>query len=79
MVRRVLRKENAKEVRRTALVVLKRRFQFYDESVVLPKGGKVYFDDTNFEIVPKSQVKTATFLKNGHSRHTGPDFQANPR
>ena len=35
----------------------KRLFDFDDESIILPKGRGVYFEDPNFECALKSQKK----------------------
>ena len=39
-------------------VAIKRRFEFDDESVVLPKGRGVYFDDPNFAIALRNEDET---------------------
>ena len=57
----------------------KRLFEFDDESVVLPKGRGVYFEDPNFECALKSQEKTATSRRSGRSRRAAPVFQSSPR
>ena len=57
----------------------KRLFEFDDESVVLPKGRGVYFEDPNFECALKSQVKTAASRRSGRSRRAAPVFQSSPR
>ena len=56
-----------------------RRFEFDDESIVLPKGRGVYFEDPNFECSLKSQEKTATSRRSGRSRRAAPVFQPSPR
>ena len=38
---------------------LKRLFEIDDESIILPRGRGVYFEDPNFECASKSQEKTA--------------------
>ena len=57
----------------------KRLFEFDDESVVLPKGRGVYFEDPNFECALKSQEKTAASRRSGRSRRAAPVFQSSPR
>ena len=57
----------------------KRLFDFDDESVVLPKGRVVYFEDPNFECALKSQEKTAASRRSGRSRRIAPVFQSSPR
>ena len=37
----------------------KRLFEFDDESIILPKGRGVYFENSNFECALKSQEQTA--------------------
>ena len=56
-----------------------KRFEFDDESIVLPKGRGVYFEDPNFECALKSQEKTATSCRSGRSRRAAPVFQSSPR
>ena len=55
-----------------------RRFEFDDESIVLPKGRGVYFEDPNFECALKSQEKTATSRRIGRSRRAAPVFRSSP-
>ena len=57
----------------------KRLFELDDESVILPKGRGVSFEDPNFECVLKSQVKTATSHWSGRSCRAGPVFPSGPR
>ena len=57
----------------------KRLFEFDDESVVLPKGRGVYFEDPNFECAFQSQEKTAASRRSGRSRRAAPVFQSSPR
>ena len=40
----------------------KRLFEFDDESIILPKGIGVYFEDPNFQCALKSQEKCASSL-----------------
>ena len=56
-----------------------RRTEFDDESIVLPKGRGVYFEDLSFECVSKSQERTATSRRSGRSRRAAPVFQSSPR
>ena len=50
----------------------KRLFEFEDESVILPKGGGVYFKNPNFECALKSQEKAAASSRSGHCRRAAP-------
>ena len=56
-----------------------KRFEFDDESVVLPKGRGDYFEDPNYACALKSQEKTAASRRSGRSRRAAPVFQASPR
>ena len=58
---------------------IKRRFEFDDESVVLPKGRGVYFDDPNFAIALRDENKTVSSRRSGRSRRATPVFQSSPR
>ena len=58
---------------------VKRRFEFDDESVVLPKGRGAYFDDPSFAIALRDDDKTVSSRRSGHSRRAAPVFQSNPR
>ena len=58
---------------------IKRRFEFDDESVVLPKGRGVYFDDPNFPIALRDEGKTVSSRCSGRSRCAAPVFQSSPR
>ena len=60
--------------RDTPTVGPKRIFEFDDESVVLPKGRGVYFEDPNFECALKSQEETAASRRSGRSRRAAPIF-----
>ena len=62
-----------------AALAINRLFEFDDESVVLPMGQGVYFDDPNFAMALKDQDKTSSSRRSGHSRRTAPVFQSNPR
>ena len=57
----------------------KRRFEFDDESVVLPKGREVYFDDFSFAVAPRDDEKTVSSRRSGRSRRAAPVFQSSPR
>ena len=56
----------------------KRLFEFDDESIILPKGRGVYFEDPNFEWALKNQEKTAASRRSGRSRRAAPVFQSSP-
>ena len=56
-----------------------KRFEFDDESIVLPKGRRVYSEDRSFECALKSQEKTAVSRRSGRSRRPAPVFQSSPR
>ena len=56
----------------------KRLFEFDDESIVLPKGRGLCFDDPNFQYAFKSKEKTAASRRCGPSRRAAPVFQSSP-
>ena len=58
---------------------VKRRFEFGNESVVLPKGRGVYFDDPNFTIALRDEDKTVSLRRSGRIRRAAPVFQSSPR
>ena len=58
---------------------IRRRFEFDDESVVLPKGRGVYFDDPNFAITLRDEDETVSSLRSGCSRRAAPVFQSSTR
>ena len=58
---------------------IKRRFEFDDESVVLPKRRGVYFDDPNFAIALRDEDKTVSSRRSGRSCCAAPVFQSSPR
>ena len=60
-------------------IAVKRRFEFDDESVVLPKGREVYFDDPSFAIALRDEDETVSSRRNGRSRRAAPVFQSSPR
>ena len=57
-----------------AKTAVKRRFEFDDESVVLPKGRGVYFDDPSFGIALRDDDKTVSSRRSGRSRRAAPVF-----
>ena len=58
---------------------VKCRFEFGDESVVLPKGRGVYFDEPNFAIALRDEDKTISPRRSGRSRRAAPVFKSSPR
>ena len=62
-----------------AKAAIKRRFEFDDESVVLPKGRGVYFDDPNFAIALRDEDKFVSSRRTGRSRRAASVFQSSPR
>ena len=56
----------------------KQWFEFDDESITLPKGRGVYFEDPNFECALKTQEKTAASRRSGRIRRAAPVFQSSP-
>ena len=58
---------------------IKRRFEFDDESVVLPKGRGVHFDDPSFAIALRDDDKTVSSRRSGRSYRAAPVFQSSPR
>ena len=62
-----------------AKTAVKRRFEFDDESVVLPKGRGVYFDDPSFAIALRDEDKTVSSRPSGRSRRAATVFQSSPR
>ena len=56
-----------------------KRFEFDDESIVLPKGRGVYFEDPKFECALKNQEKTTAYRRSGRRRRAAPVFQSSPR
>ena len=58
---------------------VKGRFEFDDESVVLPKGRGIYFDDPNFTIALRDNNKTVSSRRSGRSCRAAPFFQSSPR
>ena len=62
-----------------AKTAVKRRFEFYDESVLLPKGRGVYFDNPNFAIALRDEDKTVSSCRSSCSRRAAPVFQSSPR
>ena len=62
-----------------AKTAVKRRFEFDDESVVLPKGRGVYFDNPSFAIALRDEDKTVSSRRSGCSGRAAPVFQSSPR
>ena len=62
-----------------AKIAVKRRFEFDDESVVLPKGRGVYFDDPSFANVLRDDDKIVSSRRSGRSCRAAPVFQSSPR
>ena len=62
-----------------AKTAIKRRFEFDYESVVLPKGRGVYFDDPGFANALRDEDKTVSSRRSGRSRRAAPVFQSSPR
>ena len=60
-----------------AKAAIKRRCEFDDESLVLPKGRGDYFVDPNFAIALKVEDKTVSLRRCGRSR-SAPVFQSIP-
>ena len=58
---------------------VKRRFEFDDESAVLPKGRGVYFDDPSFATALRDDDKVVSSRRSGRSRRAAPVFQSSPR
>ena len=56
----------------TAPIAIKRRFEFDDESVVLPNERGVYFDDPSFAVALIGQDKTVSSRRS--SRRAAPVF-----
>ena len=74
-----LGKDKQKKNETPAKTAIKRRFEFDDESVVLPKGRGVYFDDPNFAIALRDEDKTVSSRRSGRSCRGAPVFQSSPR
>ena len=62
-----------------AKTAIKRRFEFDDESVVLPKGRGVSFDDPTFALALRDEDKTVPSRRSCRSRCAAPVFQSGPR
>ena len=62
-----------------AKTAIKRRFEFDDDSVVLPKGRGVYFDDPNFAIALRDEDKTVSSRRSGHSCPAASFLQSSPQ
>ena len=72
-------KGKQKKTKTSAKTAIKRRFEFDDESVVLPKGRGVYFDDPTFALDLRDEDKTVSSRRSGRSRRAAPVFQSSPR
>ena len=72
-------KRKRKKGEMSAPFAVKRRFEFDDESIVLPKERGVYFDDPNFAIALKVQDETVSSPRSGCSRRAAPVVQSSPR
>ena len=70
------KKSETPAIKQTAI---KRRFEFDDDPVVLPKRRGVYFDDPNFAPALRDEDKTVSSSDSGRSRRAAPVFQSNPR
>ena len=62
-----------------AKIAVKRRFEFDDESVVLPNGRGVYFDDPSFATALRDDDKPVSSRRSCRSRRAAPVFQSSPR
>ena len=71
------RKQNKSET--PAKTAVKRRFEFDDETVVLPKGRGVYSDDPSSAIALRDDDKTVSSRRSGCSCRAAPVFQSSPR
>ena len=58
---------------------VRRRFEFDDESVVLPQGRGVYFDGPNFAIALRDEDINFSSSPGGRSCRAAPVFQSSPR
>ena len=72
-------KGKQKKCETPAKTAIKRRFEFDDESVVLPTGRGVYFDNPSFAISLRDDDKTVSSRPCGRSRRAAPVFQSSPR
>ena len=72
-------KGKQKKIETRAKAAIKRRFEFDDESVVLPKRRGVYFDDPNFAIALRDENKTVSTCRSGCSSRAAPVFQSSPQ
>ena len=58
---------------------VKRRFESDDESVVLPMGRGVYFDEPSFAIALRDDDKIVSPRRSCRSHRAAPVFQSSPR
>ena len=72
-------KRKQKKSETPAKSAIKRRFEFDDESVVLPKGRGIYFDDPNFASALRDEDETVSPRRSCLIRRTVPVFQSIPR
>ena len=72
-------KGKQKKCETPAKSAIKCRFEFDDESVALPMGRGVYFDDPNFAIALRHEDDTVSSRRSGRSRRAAPGFQSSPR
>ena len=72
-------KGKQKESETPTKTAVRRHFEFDDESVVLPNGRGVYFDDLSFAIALHDDDKTVSSRRSGRSRRAAPVFQSSPR
>ena len=56
----------------------KRLFELDDESIILPQGRGVYFENSNFECASKSHERTTASCLSGRRRPAAPVFQSSP-
>ena len=74
-----LEKKRNKRATPTPADTPKLLFEFDDESIFLPKGRGVYFEDPNFECALKGQENIAASRRSGRSWRAAPVFQSSPR
>ena len=72
-------KGKGKKSETPAKAAIKRRFEFDNQSVVLPKGWGVYFNDPKFAIALREEDQTVSSRRSGRSRRAAPVFQSSPR
>ena len=72
-------KRKQKKSETLAKAAIKRRIEFDDESVVMPKGRGDYFDNPNFAIALRVEDKTVSLRRSGRSCRAAPNFQSSPQ